>query len=206
MENKENNSIALIEKTETKEEIKVEEVSKKSKLGLILLITVIFFVVGAIFSTIFAVINFGNDKIIKGVQIAQIDISKMTKEEAKKTLEEIYSKKLENEIYLKYGEFESTTTYEALEAQYKIDEALEQAYQIGRKGNLLTDNFEILKSWTKGIQIDLDVSIDKEMLNQVVDNINNSVEGVVTQPDYYQEGQILIITAGKNDNGRTRPN
>ena len=53
----ENSLVNVIEKTETKEENIVENVSKKSKLGLILLITVIFLVVGAIFSTIFAVIN-----------------------------------------------------------------------------------------------------------------------------------------------------
>lgn len=193
----ENSLIKVIEKTETKEENIAGEVTKKSKLRLILLITVIFLVLGAIFSTIFAVINLWNEKIINGVQIAQIDISKMTKEQAKTTLEEIYSKKEENEIYLKYGEFESTTTYEALEVQYKIEEALEQAHEIGRKGNLLIDNFAILKSWIKGIQIDLDVSIDREMLNQVVENINNSVDGVVVQPDYYQEGDKLIITSGK---------
>ena len=91
----ENSLIKVIEKTETKEENMVGEVTKKSKLGLILLITVIFFVMGAIFSTIFAVINLWNEKIINGVQIAQIDISKMTKEQAKTTLEEIYSKKSE---------------------------------------------------------------------------------------------------------------
>lgn len=195
LKEQESSSVQVIEKKETNEKNLNER--KNSKLGLIILITIIVLAIGAIFSTIFAVINLWNPKIINGIKIANIDVSKMTKDEVKTTLEEMYSTKAEKEIYLKYGEFDSTTTYEALEVQYKIDEAIEQAHQIGRKGNILTDNFEILKAWTKGIQIELDVSIDKEMLDQVVVNINNSIEGAIIQPDYYQEDGKLIIKSGQ---------
>jgi len=185
------------EKAEKEGDGDASETKKKSKFGVILVILVITVILAGIFSTIFAVINTANEKIIKGIQIAQIDVSKMTKEEAKKMLEEIYFPKAENEIYLKYGEFESTTTYNALEVQYKIDEAIKQAHEIGRKGNLIKDNFEILKSWTKGFQIELDAEIDGEMLDQVAQNINNSIEGAVVQPSYYLEDGKLIITSGK---------
>ena len=211
----ENSAIQVIEKTETSEkkndEIKINtlekdteenkqttsKTNKKSKLGIILIITVIILILIALFSTIFAIINIGNEKIIKGIKIAQIDVSNLTKEEAQKTLEEIYFKKMDNEIYLKYGEFESTTTYKALEVEYQINDAIEKAYEIGRDGNLLKDNLSIIKSWTKGNQLELDVTIDKEMLEQVVQNINNNIEGAVVQPSYYIEEQKLIITSGK---------
>lgn len=211
----ENSAIQVIEKTETSEkkndEIKINtlekdteenkqttsKTNKKSKLGIILIITVIILILIALFSTIFAIINIGNEKIIKGIKIAQIDVSNLTKEEAQKTLEEIYLKKMDNEIYLKYGEFESTTTYKALEVEYQINDAIEKAYEIGRDGNLLKDNLSIIKSWTKGNQLELDVTIDKEMLEQVVQNINNNIEGAVVQPSYYIEEQKLIITSGK---------
>ena len=210
-----NSAIQVIEKTETSEkkndEIKINtlekdteenkqttsKTNKKSKLGIILIITVIILILIALFSTIFAIINIGNEKIIKGIKIAQIDVSNLTKEEAEKTLEEIYLKKMDNEIYLKYGEFESTTTYKALEVEYQINDAIEKAYEIGRDGNLLKDNLSIIKSWTKGNQLELDVTIDKEMLEQVVQNINNNIEGAVVQPSYYIEEQKLIITSGK---------
>ena len=202
----ENKSIEILEKKETNEEIK-EEVkqeeqtitneNKKSKLGIILLVVVILLILLTLFSTIFAVINMGNDKIVKGIKIAEIDVSNMTKEEAKTTLNEIYSKKQENEIYLTYGEFESTTTYNALEVEYQIDRAVTQAHEIGRNGNLFKDNFNIIKSWTKGIEIDLAVTIDQQMLDQVEQNINNSIEGAIVQPSYYRENDKLIITSGK---------
>lgn len=170
---------------------------KKSKLGLILIIIVSVILLLGIFSTIFALINMGNDKLIKGIKIDQIDVSNMTKEEAKNKLEEFYSQKEENEIYLTYGEFESTITYKALEVQYQIDEAIKQAYEVGKSGNLITDNFDILNVWTKGRKIDLNVIIDEEMIEQVAQNINNGIEGAVVQPSYYIENQKLIITSGK---------
>ena len=211
----ENSAIQVIENTESGEnynnEIETNEFEKNedenkqvtsktdktSKLGIVLIITVMLLIMIASFSTIFAIINMGNEKIIKGIKIAQIDVSKLTKEEAKKLLEEIYFKKMDNEIYLKYGEFESTTTYKALEVEYQINDAIEKAYEIGREGNLLKDNFSIIKSWTKGNQLELDVTIDKEMLEQVVQNINNSIDEAVIQPSYYKENQKLIITSGK---------
>ena len=211
----ENSAIQVIEKIENSEkhddEIKINtlekakeenkqttsKTNKKSKLGIILIITVITLILIALFSTIFAIVNIGNEKIIKGIKIAQIDMSNLTKEEAQKILEEIYFKKMDNELYFKYGEFESTTTYKALEVEYQINAAIEKAYEIGRDGNLFKDNLSIIKSWIKGNQLELEVSIDEEMLKQVVQNINNSIDEAVVQPSYYIENQKLIITSGK---------
>ena len=210
IEEQKNNIVAVIEKPEesvlNQEDIKLENLqnskekiqitsNSKKKLGLILGITVIFIIL--IFFTIFAVVNISNEKIINGVKISHIDVSKLSKEEAKTKIANEYSKRMENEIYLKYGEFESTTSYNALEVQYQIDQAIEQAHQIGRSGNLIKDNLDIISAWAKGTEIELEVTIDKEMLNQVVANINNSIEGAVVQSDYYQQGEKLIITSGK---------
>ena len=210
----ENSTVKLIEKQEiseeNKEEINIKTLEnakeekqttskdkKKSKLKIVLIIMVIVLALVAILSTIFATINLGNNKIIKGIKIAQIDVSNMSEEDAKKTLEEIYFQKEENEIYFTYEEFETSSTYKTLEVEYQIEKAIKQAHQIGRSGNLLKDNFDIIKSWTKGITIELEVAIDVEMINQVIQNINNSIEGALVQPSYYIEEDKLIITPGK---------
>ena len=194
---KNNNEINILENSEDEKQI-TSKAKKKSKLGIVLIITVITLILIALLSTIFAVINIRNEKIIKGIKIAQIDVSNLTKEEAQKTLEEIYFKKMENEIYLIYGEFESTTTYKALEVEYQINKAIDEAYEIGREGNLFKDNLTIIKSWIQGNQIELDVKINSEMLDQVVKKINKSIEGAVVQSSYYIENKKLIITSGKD--------
>ncbi|MBQ2835820.1 MAG: VanW family protein [Clostridia bacterium] len=202
----ENSTVKVIEKEEinikTLENAKEEKQTtsndnKKSKLKIVLITLVMILVLIAILSTIFAAINLGNSNIIKGIKIAQIDVSKMSEEEAKKTLEEIYLQKDENEIYFTYEEFETSATYKTLEVEYQIEKAIKQAHEIGRSGNLLKDNFDILKAWIKGTNIDLEVAVDVDMMNQVIQNINNSIEGRLIQPSYYREEDKLIITSGK---------
>ena len=173
--------------------------SNNTKLGVILLIISIIVVLLAILCTIFAAINIKKVKILKGITIGNIDVSNLTQEEANKKLEEIYGSKAEKQIYLNYGEYETSITYEALEVKYQIENAVKQAYEIGRLGNIFQDNFEILKTWSEGKNIKLEVTIDTDMIGQIAQNINNSIDNAVVQPSYYLEkdNAKLIITSGK---------
>lgn len=192
-----NNSEIMLENTEKFEDEKSRKRKNKIKITIIIMLILVASII--LFSTIFAVMNIKSTKIPRGVHIAKIDFSNMTKEEAKSILEEIYSKKAENEILFKYEDFETTTTYEALEVEYQIDKAIDEAYNVGRKGNIIKDNWELIKAIFQEKEIELEATIDKEMLNQIIQNINNSIEGAVVQPSYYRkEGEDkLIITEGK---------
>lgn len=191
------NSEIMLENTEKFEDEKSRKRKNKIKITIIIMLILVASII--LFSTIFAVMNIKSTKIPRGVHIAKIDFSNMTKEEAKSILEEIYSKKAENEILFKYEDFETTTTYEALEVEYQIDKAIDEAYNVGRKGNIIKDNWELIKAIFQEKEIELEATIDKEMLNQIIQNINNSIEGAVVQPSYYRkEGEDkLIITEGK---------
>ena len=192
-----NNSEIMLENTEKIEDEKSRKRKNKIKITIIIMLILVASII--LFSTIFAVMNIKSTKIPRGVHIAKIDFSNMTKEEAKSILEEIYSKKAENEILFKYEDFETTTTYEALEVEYQIDKAIDEAYNVGRKGNIIKDNWELIKAIFQQKEIELEATIDEEMLNQIIQNINNSIEGAVVQPSYYRkEGEDkLIITEGK---------
>lgn len=192
-----NNSEIMLENAEKFEDEKSRKRKNKIKITIIIMLILVASII--LFSTIFAVMNIKSTKIPRGVHIAKIDFSNMTKEEAKSILEEIYSKKAENEILFKYEDFETTTTYEALEVEYQIDKAIDEAYNVGRKGNIIKDNWELIKAIFQQKEIELEATIDEEMLNQIIQNINNSIEGAVVQPSYYRkEGEDkLIITEGK---------
>ena len=210
IEKKEENSYYddKIEKHEQPQKQQEEEQENKEldfpknnniKIDLILILIAIIVITLALCSTMFAVINRKSSKIVKGVSISNIDVSNLTEEEATKKLEEVYGSKSEKKIYLSYGEFDSSITYEALEVKYQIENAIKQAYNIGREGNIFQENFEIIKTWCKNININMEVTIDNDMINQIAQNINNSIDGAVVQPSYYVENDNskLIITSGK---------
>lgn len=190
--------IKILEEAKKEENAIIEKQNKKIKIGPIIIITVILIVIIAIFSTIFAVINIGNSKIMKGISIGQIDVSNMSKEDAQKALNEIYLGKSENEIYLTYENLEAVVTYKALEVEYKIDDAIQEAYDIGRKGNIFVDNIDILKTWIYGINIEVEPILDIDMISEMSQNINNNLKGAVVQSSYYEEDGKLIVTSGKS--------
>ena len=209
---KQEETVAAIqeEKTEENEETEIveekvenlelpETEERKSKVGIILIIIAIIVVIIALTTTIFAAVNLKNTKILKGISIGKTDVSELTQEEAEKKLEEIYSNNnAEKKIYLSHGSYETSITYEALEVKYHIEKAVKEAYKIGRQGNVFQDNIEILKTWNEGKNVNLEVSMDNDMIEQIAQNINNSIDDTVVQPSYYIENKNeLVITAGK---------
>lgn len=201
----------VIEKEEEKEKkeelneevVEVEDTEptkEHNKTIWIVLITIaILIMLVALFSTIFAVINIKSDKVLKGITINEIDISELTKEQAIEKINNIYGTRAEQQIYLTHGEYETSVTYEALEVKYQIQDAVNEAYNVGRSGNVIQNNFEILKTWKQGKNIKLNITLDADMINQIGQNINNSIDDAVVQPSYYVEkaDAQLIITAGK---------
>ena len=128
--------IPEIKKENNEENIDNQQIvvtEKKSKKWII--ISSLIIVILLIFSTIFALINIGNKKIIKGILIENIDVSNLTIEEANSLLNEITDKENENEIIFKYKEVETPITYEALEVEFDIKEKVEKAYHVGRGSN-----------------------------------------------------------------------
>lgn len=202
-----NSEVKLLEKQETnegklkEEQQEIIELSENNntKTGIILLIIAVMIIIIALLSTIFATINMGNIKIVKGITIGKVDVSDLTKEEATEKLENVYGTKSEKQIYLTYGEFDTAITYEALEVKYQIENAIKQAYDIGRAGNIFQDNIELLKTWCAGKNIEIEVTIDNDMIDQIAQNINNNIDGAVVQPSYYVEkdNARLVITSGK---------
>lgn len=172
--------------------------NKKSKIGIIIGIVVLILIVLALtLSTIFAIINSRTNKIVKGIFIENVDVSNITEEEAKQILTELVEKTMQNEIVFKYKEIETPITYEALEVNFDIEFAIKEAYSLGRSGNIFENNFEILRTWINGKNIQLKFNFDENVIKQVCENINNSSVDAIVEASYYVENDKLIITSGK---------
>lgn len=188
-----------------KEENKKEKIKKennnnpksKKKYVMLGIIIGIFLVVGILLSTIFALVNINNEKIINGVSISGVDVSGLSKEEAKGTIESLYHVKKEKEIDLKYEDYEASLNPTLMEVNYDIDKAIEEAYQIGRKENIFLSNYDILFTLIGKKNINVDMSSNEEVTKQTINNISANLPGVVVDSNYSIEEDELIITKGK---------
>lgn len=192
------------EKDEEKKEL-VEEKTKQlkifqkknKKLIILTIIIITILIIALIGTTIFALINMGNNKIMDGIYIGTTNVSNLTQEDAINTLKQINEQKKQNTINFKCKELEIPITYEALNVQYEIEEAVKNAYNIGRSGNIFKDNFVILKTMIQKEEIKPKAKIDEETVQQIIENVNNSLVDAVVQPSYYIENDKIIITSGK---------
>lgn len=198
----EGNETIVKEKNEESVEIeetfkKMEGKPKKSWKKIIIIASVL--IILAIFiSLIFALININNSNIISGVSIENIDMSGLSKEEAKGKLEIIYNEKLQKEISVKYQDYESEINPTILETNYKIDDAVEEAFLIGRSSNILVNNYNILFTLVGKKNINVEMELNEDIAKQTIQDIGSKLPGSVVESSYYQdEDNKLIITKGK---------
>ena len=169
-----------------------------SKLIIILIIIFSLILVLAVFSTIFALLNISNSNIISGTKINGIDVSGLSKEDAKNKLKLIYEEKLKTDITLKYKEYETTINPVGLNISYDIDSAINEAFSNGRSDNIFINNYNILFTLIGKKNILVNLNIDEEAYNKQQKNIESEIPGVIEEPDYYIEDNNLIITKGKD--------
>lgn len=157
----------------------------------------IFIVFIIIFSVIFALLNINNNNMIIGLKVEGIDISGLSREETKSKLEEIYSKKKEQSIKLKYKDFETEISQTTLETKFDIDKAINESIEFGKKGNIITNNYNILLALLGKKDIKIDMTIDEEQVKKEIEDIQTDIPGTIIEPDYYIENDKLIITPGQ---------
>ena len=186
------NRKAKKEEKEMEEEIKPKKRGKKIAILLSIIIILALF-----FSTIFALVNMNNQKMMSGVTIKGIDVSGLSKEEAKAKLQTIYSEKLEKEIHLKYNEYESSLNPTLMEVNYDVDKAIEEAYKIGRTDNIFMNNYQILFTLIGKKDVDVNMTLNEEVTRQSIQDIGVNLPGIVIESSYYIEEDILTITRGK---------
>ena len=170
------------------------KINRKEKLIVIGSLSIIIFLL--IFSIIFALININNEKILNKVSIMGIDVGNMTVEEAKSTINEILDKKFSEEIILKKDEYETSLNATQINAEFDVENAVNEAYKLGRNGNIVSNNYSILWTMLFGKEIDCNLNYNKENLDKKIKDISAKLPGIVVQSSYYIEDENLIIVKG----------
>lgn len=176
----------------------VKKINARRKRNIFIIILIIFIlVILAIFSTIFSLLNINNENIMIGVSINNIDISGLSKDEAKAKVENVLDEKINKEIKVIYGEYESTINPKVIDAKFDTNKAIEDAYGIGRNGNIIINNYNILFSLIGKKDIETKVIINEEETEKLIKDIGANLPGALVETSYYIEDSNLIITKGK---------
>ncbi|MCI9062991.1 MAG: hypothetical protein HFJ17_00040 [Clostridia bacterium] len=184
-------------------------VKPKKILAIIIPISIVVLIF--LLSIIFAIINMNSTSILKGISINGIDVSKMTKEEATLTLSKLVEEKGKEKLKIYYSgenkdlennETSNETNIEisSLDVKYNINEAVSEAYNEGRTGNIFQNNYTILRHLITGKNIKLNVSINENNLAELVKDVSSNIPNKLIQSSYYIEDGQLIITSGENGN------
>lgn len=184
-----------------KENAEQQYTVKSSKKKMItILICAIILVVAIFASTGFALFNINNTKIISNISIEGIEVGGLTKKEAEQKILEKIEKNVEQNIIVKTNDFEYQFQLSQIEAKYDTNKAIEDAYSIGRDGNIFKNNLEIFKRKIKNKNIEVGIDYNQELLDNIIDEIAVKIPGAVEKPSYCIEDKKLTITKGKAGN------
>jgi len=199
---KENQVLEKSEEIKKQEAVKNEKSNEKCNvkkkninIGVCILIC-IFAIIFIVFLWI-SVKNNLNKNIINGIKVDNVDLSNMSLEDGRNKLNNYINTRLNNNIKFNYEEYNVEVNPLDIGITYNVEEAINEAYNVGRNENIFFNNFNVIKTNIKGKKIDLKTIVNEEKFNSFIKEINGNLSNGVQQPSYYIEKNDLIITAGK---------
>lgn len=198
VEKKENVKNTDLEKSLKKIE-KDFEPKKNRKIKLFIILSLIVIVLIA-FSTVFALLNINNTNIMNGITINGINVSGLSTQEAIEKVKSITNETLNKNMILKTGDYEENLLPTDIDTTYNIEKAIESAHSIGRKGNIITNNYSILSTFILKRDIPLEIKIDNDKLDERMNTLGLNIPDAVVQSSYHIDGESLIISRGTSGN------
>ena len=145
----------------------------------------------------FTFLNIKNTKIISNIFIQTYDVSNLTQEEAIKKINNIITSQIPEELTLKHNDYETSISTKELNIQFDTTNAVNNAYKVGRTGNLLQNDLTILQTKFQKKQFTLNLTLDIESLKKQLQDISGKLPDKVKESSYYIEGSNLILTKGE---------
>lgn len=161
-----------------------------------ILLAIVILLVAVVYGT-FLIMTEKSTTIAKGVYIKNIDVSGLTREQAKEKINNYISSVIPEEIKLTHNGFETSLSTSQLSIYFNTDEAVNMAYNIGKTGNIFQKNLTILQTRLSKTTIDPGFSIDMDQLKKDLEDISSKLPDKIIESSCYIDGNKLIITKGK---------
>ena len=110
----------------------------------------------------------GDDEIDRGVVIGSVDVGGMTRDEARRAVQADASATFE-EISFGAGKEGFSVSGDALGIKVDAASAVDEAYSVGRRGNIFQQFSDALRSYLGGVSVDLEAGYDEEKASGVLE-------------------------------------
>lgn len=147
--------------------------------GIKVLLFVTMFVVIALLASAGVIIyntSTAEKNIFNGVYVNDISLGGMSKEEARKVLEEKLNKPISSRtISLNAESYKYTLKYDELNAHYDIETAVNKAFEYGKKDNFINKTRNRLLLKKEPVNIELEFKFDTSIVSKVTKDVNGKV-------------------------------
>ena len=145
--------------------------NSKSRYALRRGITLVALAVCALLAGLFALdALIGGDEIHRGVSIGDVDVGGMTPEEARGAVERDAASTFEKISFGTGGEA-FTLSGEELGVKPDAAAAVDEAYSVGRRGNVFQRISEVSRSYMGGVQVDLQAGYHEQAAGRALDRV-----------------------------------
>ncbi len=140
---------------------------------------------------------FAYDKTYRSVYIEDISAGSMSKAELKALVQKNFKdKEKTNEITLKFKDSTVKLSYSDINVKYDTDKAVENAYGIGRKGNIFKRTADVVKASLSRQVVEVPITYDKEKLLGIIDSLYQKTNTSVKDPELVLQDDRVLLRSG----------
>ena len=137
------------------------------------------------------------DRVYKGVYINGLNAGGMTRAELTSALKTRFQDKIKDlEIILDSGRIVEKTGYTDLNVSYAMDNAVNDAFSLGRTGNMFERLYAIFIAGLKGANVDMPLSYDKGKLDSFISDFHKKTLIEVKETEILIQDDKVTIRSG----------
>ncbi|MBM7614420.1 VanW family protein [Alkaliphilus hydrothermalis] len=141
------------------------------------------------------VLIFNENAIYENVYVESVGVGHLTKDQAKEKLQSVF----ENELgrhYLKLKHYNTTWdySYEELGFSYLYQDAVEEAYSVGRRGNFFNRLREVYQLRKKPMMITINTFYDSDKLEAIIEEVNLGVYREPVDANIERKNGVFVVT------------
>lgn len=167
---------------------------------IITLIVISFLCILLLILSVVFIQNTKENRIMSGVYIDNINVSGLTKDEAKLVVEAKIKDEMPSSINLVHDDYEVSLDINQIHAGYDIDKTIEQACMFGKSDEILTNIKDIFSILLFHTNVELKFDYNEDELKVFLEDISTKLPDTVIQSSYYIEDGNLVLTKGKSGN------